>query len=73
MALSNSLGIVATTGNLPGSGAITGGVAGAASRISVVKSRMSYNGTAIPDSAVRSVTTNLRIAYPSVEGNITDV
>lgn len=73
MALSNSLGIVATTGNLPGSGAITGGVAGAASRISVVKSRQSFNGTPIPDSTVRSVTTNLRIAYPSVEGNITDV
>lgn len=73
MALTNSLGIVATTGNLPGSGALSGGVAGAASRISVSKTRMSYNGTAIADSAVRSVTTNLRLAYPSVEGNITDV
>lgn len=73
MAASNSLGIVATTGNLPGSGALSGGVAGAASRISVSKSRMSYNGTPIPDSAVRSVTTNLRLAYPGVEGNITDV
>lgn len=73
MALSNSLGVVATTGNLPGSGALSGGVAGAASRISVSKTRQSYNGTPIADSAVRSVTTNLRIAYPSVEGNITDV
>jgi hypothetical protein len=34
---------------------------------------MSYNGSAIADSAVRSLTKNLRIAYPSVEGNITDV
>jgi hypothetical protein len=73
MALSNSQGIVATTGNLPGSGALSGGVAGAASRISVVKSRQQYGGSAVPDSAVRSVTTNLRIAYPGVEGNITDV
>lgn len=73
MALSNSLGIVATTGNLPGSGSLTGGVAGAASRISVSKTRQSFNGTPIADSAVRSVTTNLRLPYPSVEGNITDV
>lgn len=68
MALSNSLGIVV-------SGALSGlGVSATdASRISVSKTRMSYNGTAIADSAVRSLTKNLRIAYPSVEGNITDV
>ncbi|MFN7318965.1 MAG: hypothetical protein ACK5S6_05615 [bacterium] len=71
MAASNSLGIVVSGSTaFPGSGAFSGAPA---SRISVVKSRMSYNGTAIPDSAVRSVTHNLRIAYPGVEGNITDV
>jgi hypothetical protein len=71
MAASNSNGVVASgSAVMPGSGAISNG---AASRISVVKSRQSFNGTAIPDSAVRSVTHNLRIAYPGVEGNITDV
>jgi hypothetical protein len=70
MAASNSLGIVVSSGTFPGSGAFSGAPA---SRISVVKSKMSYNGTAIPDSAVRSVTQNLRIAYGNVEGNITDV
>jgi hypothetical protein len=73
MALSNAQGIV-TSGPapFPGSGAIPGTPA---SRISVAKTRQSYNGTAIPDSAVRSVTQNLRLpgAYPNVEGNITDV
>ena len=68
MALSNSLGIVV-------SGALNslGVSATDASRISVAKTRMSYNGTAIADSGVRSLTKNLRIACPSVEGNITDV
>lgn len=71
MAASNSLGIVASgSAAMPGSGAISNG---AASRISVVKSRQSYGGSPIADSAVRSVTHNLRIAYPGVEGNITDV
>jgi hypothetical protein len=70
MAVSNSNGVVVSSGTFPGSGAFSGAPA---SRISVVKSRQSFNGTAIPDSAVRSVTQNLRIAYPGVEGNITDV
>ena len=70
MALSNSNGVVASgTAVIPGSGVISNG---AASRISVVKSRFGY-GSAVADSAVRSVTHNLRIAYPGVEGNITDV
>jgi hypothetical protein len=70
MATSNGLGIVESSGTFPGSGAFSGAPA---SRISVVKSRQSFNGTPIADSAVRSVTHNLRIAYPGVEGNITDV
>lgn len=71
MALSNALGVVVSGSTpFPGSGVVSNG---AASRISVVKSRLTYNGSAIPDSAVRSLTHNLRIAYPSVEGNITDV
>jgi hypothetical protein len=71
MAVSNAQGVI-TSGPaaFPGSGVISGAPA---SRISVAKTRMSYNGTAIADSAVRSVTQNLRIAYPNVEGNITDV
>jgi len=43
-----------------------------AQRISVAKTRKGY-GSAVADSAVKSVTKNLRIAYPSVECNITDV
>ena len=71
MALSNALGIVVSgPASFPGSGVIPGDPA---SRISVVKSRQQYGGFAIPDSAVRSVTQNLRLAYPNVEGNITDV
>lgn len=68
MALSNSLGIV-VSGTLNQLGVSTTD----ASRISVAKTRQSFNGTPIADSAVRSLTKNLRIAYPSVEGNITDV
>ena len=44
-----------------------------AERISVSKTRASYGGTAIPDSAVKSVTKGLRLAYPSIECNITNV
>lgn len=68
MALSNANGVVV-------SGALNsvGVSATDASRISVAKTRQSFNGTPIADSAVRSLTKNLRIAYPSVEGNITDV
>jgi hypothetical protein len=41
-----------------------------ASRISVSKTKTGSAGT---DSAVRSLTKNLRIAYPAVECNITNV
>lgn len=70
MALSNSFGVV-ISGVLNTLGVSTTD----ASRISVSKTRQSYNGTAIPDSTVRSLTKNLRLpgAYPNVEGNITDV
>ena len=44
----------------------------AASRISVSKTRQSFNGTPIPDSTVRSITSGLRLAYP-VECNVTNV
>lgn len=43
-----------------------------ASRISVSKTRFGY-GSAVADSAVKSETKNLRIAYPAVECNITNV
>jgi hypothetical protein len=43
-----------------------------AERISVSKTRSGY-GSAVPDSAVKSVTKNLRLAYPTVECNITNV
>jgi hypothetical protein len=43
-----------------------------ANRISVAKTRKGY-GSAVADSAVKSQTKGLRIAYPSVECNITDV
>ena len=43
-----------------------------AERISVSKTRSGY-GSAVPDSAVKSVTKNLRIAYPAVECNVTNV
>jgi hypothetical protein len=43
-----------------------------AQRISVAKTRKGY-GSAVADSAVKSVTKGLRLAYPSVECNITDV
>jgi hypothetical protein len=44
-----------------------------AERISVAKTQRRFGGTAIPDSAVKSVTKGLRLAYPSVECNITNV
>ncbi len=43
-----------------------------ASRISVAKTQFGY-GSAVSDSAVKSETKNLRIAYPAVECNITNV
>jgi hypothetical protein len=43
-----------------------------AERISVAKTRKGY-GSAVADSAVKSVTKGLRLAYPSVECNITNV
>ena len=43
-----------------------------AERISVAKTSFGY-GSAVADSAVKSVTKNLRIAYPAVECNITNV
>lgn len=43
-----------------------------AERISVAKTRKGF-GSAVADSAVKSVTKNLRLAYPSVECNITNV
>jgi hypothetical protein len=43
-----------------------------ATRISVAKTRRGF-GSAVADSAVKSVTKGLRLAYPSVECNITDV
>lgn len=43
-----------------------------AKRISVAKTRFGY-GSAVADSAVTSTTKNLRIAYPGVECNITNV
>jgi hypothetical protein len=43
-----------------------------AQRISVAKTRKGF-GSAVADSAVKSETKNLRIAYPNVECNITDV
>lgn len=43
-----------------------------AERISVAKTQKGY-GSAVSDSAVKSVTKNLRLAYPSVECNITNV
>ena len=44
-----------------------------AERISVAKTRRSFGGSAIADSTVKSVTKGLRLAYPSVECNITNV
>lgn len=43
-----------------------------AERISVAKTRRGF-GSAVADSAVKSVTKGLRLAYPSVECNITNV
>ena len=43
-----------------------------AERKSVAKTRKGY-GSAVADSAVKSVTKGLRLAYPSVECNITNV
>ena len=43
-----------------------------AQRISVAKTRFGY-GSAVADSAVKSVTKGLRTAYPAVECNITNV
>lgn len=42
-------------------------------RISVAKTQKSYGGSPVADSAVASVTKNLRIAYPAVECNISNV
>jgi hypothetical protein len=44
-----------------------------AERISVAKTRSSFGGTPIADSAVKSVTKGLRLAYPAIECNITNV
>jgi hypothetical protein len=41
-----------------------------AERISVAKTKTGSSGT---DSAVKSVTKNLRLAYPAIECNITNV
>ena len=43
-----------------------------AERISVSKTRSGY-GSAVADSAVKSVTKNLRLAYPNVDCNINNV
>jgi hypothetical protein len=43
-----------------------------AQRISVAKTKSGY-GSAVADSAVKSVTKGLRLAYPAVECNITNV
>lgn len=43
-----------------------------AQRISVAKTRRGY-GSAVADSAVKSVTKGLRLPYAGVECNITDV
>jgi hypothetical protein len=43
-----------------------------AERLSVAKTRRGF-GTAVADSAVKSVTKGLRLAYPAVECNITNV
>lgn len=43
-----------------------------AERISVAKTQKGY-GSAVADSAVKSVTKGLRLAYPAVECNITNV
>jgi len=43
-----------------------------AERISVAKTRRGF-GSAVADSAVKSVTKGLRLAYPAVECNITNV
>lgn len=57
MAASNSQGVCTTD----------------AERISVAKTRSSFGGSPIPDSAVKSVTKGLRLAYQAVECNITNV
>lgn len=68
MAASNSYGIVV-------SGALTLGVSATdASRVSPARTRRSLpGGTPIAVSTVRSLTKNLRIAYPNVEGNISGI
>jgi hypothetical protein len=43
-----------------------------AERLSVAKTRRGF-GSAVADSAVKSVTKGLRLAYPAVECNITNV
>lgn len=43
-----------------------------AERISVAKTRNGF-GSAVADSTVKSVTKGLRLAYPAVECNITNV
>lgn len=57
MAVSNSIGVCTTD----------------AERISVAKTQKAYGGTPTADSAVKSVTKGLRLAYPAVECNITNV
>jgi len=44
-----------------------------ATRNSVAKTQKAYGGSPVADSAVRSLTKNLRVAYPAVECNITNV
>jgi len=69
MATSNSYGVV-VSGTLNTSGVSTTD----ASRLSPSRTRRSLpGGTPIAVSAVRSLTKNLRIAYPSVEGNISGI
>jgi hypothetical protein len=60
---------MAVSANVSGTGVCTTD----ANRISVSKTRSSFGGTPIADSAVKSVTKDLRIAYPAVECNITNV
>lgn len=57
MAASNSAGVCTTD----------------AERISVAKTKQSFGGSPVADSAVKSVTKGLRLAYPAVECNITNV
>jgi hypothetical protein len=57
MAVSNSIGVCTTD----------------AERISVAKTQKAYGGSPVADSAVKSVTKGLRIAYPAVECDIANI